>query len=175
MGDTAWLLFQKCSPEEARIYLKNRKEKRFSVIQATLVHCLSGDGILADDPSLPSYWENCDKIIDIARELGLYMGLLPCWGSFVRDGSLTVEKALQYADFLASRYSDKPNIIWILGSDVRGSEGMEVFRASGRRMRELFPPSPDRVSSLRPHLLFPMVPRRTLAGFQYVPVRSPQI
>ena len=38
LGDTAWLLFQKLTEEEAKIYLKNRAEKGFTVIQATLVH-----------------------------------------------------------------------------------------------------------------------------------------
>ena len=38
LGDTAWLLFARLRPEEARVYLKNRKEKGYTVIQATLIH-----------------------------------------------------------------------------------------------------------------------------------------
>ena len=33
MGDTAWLLTQTCSLEECALYLRNRKEKGFNVIQ----------------------------------------------------------------------------------------------------------------------------------------------
>ena len=32
LGDTAWLLFQKLTFEEAMVYLKNRAEKGFSVV-----------------------------------------------------------------------------------------------------------------------------------------------
>ena len=34
LGDTAWLLFQKLTYEEALIYLDNRAAKGFTVIQA---------------------------------------------------------------------------------------------------------------------------------------------
>ncbi len=139
MGDTAWLLFQKCSLEEAWLYLKNRKEKQYNVIQVTMVHTFSGNAVLYNDPTKEEYWEHCDQIISMAEELGLYMALLPCWGSFLRDGLLTKEKALQYADFLAARYKDRPNLIWLIGGDVRGDEGLDVFNTFGQRMRELFP------------------------------------
>lgn len=43
MGDTAWLLMQQCSKEEAFLYLKNRKEKGFNVIQVMLAHSLPGE------------------------------------------------------------------------------------------------------------------------------------
>lgn len=36
LGDTAWLLFQKLSLEEAYVYLRNRKEKGYNVIQELL-------------------------------------------------------------------------------------------------------------------------------------------
>lgn len=139
MGDTAWLIFQKCSLDEAWLYLKNRKEKKYNVIQATLVHTFSGNAVIHVNPDEEAYWVHCDKIISMAEELGLYMALLPCWGSFLREGLLTKEKALQYAEFLASRYKDRPNILWLIGGDVRGDEGLEVFNTFGQRMRELFP------------------------------------
>ena len=141
MGDTAWLLFQKCSEEEALLYLKNRKEKKFSVIQATLIHTLDGDNVIWKNEMLRSeaYWDHVERIVDLAETCGLYMALLPCWGSFVKNGILTLEKVPEYADFLAKRFGGKKNIIWLLGGDVRGDDGLDVFRAFGTRMRELFP------------------------------------
>lgn len=38
LGDTAWLMFARLTQEEACTYLRNRKEKGYNVIQATLIH-----------------------------------------------------------------------------------------------------------------------------------------
>lgn len=38
LGDTAWLIFANITEEEAYIYLKNRADKGFTVIQAVLVY-----------------------------------------------------------------------------------------------------------------------------------------
>lgn len=149
LGDTAWLLFQKCSLAEARAYLKNRKEKHYSVIQASLIHALKGDAALSipgeGEGSVytpdqgPAFWEHCRQIVSAAEELGIYLALLPCWGSYVRSGDLDEEKALRYADFLKETFSDFPNIIWILGGDVRGDTNLALFNRYGARMRENFP------------------------------------
>ncbi|MDE6924843.1 MAG: DUF4038 domain-containing protein [Acetatifactor sp.] len=40
LGDTAWLLLQKLEEEDVKIYLRNRKEKGYNVIQTVLVHTL---------------------------------------------------------------------------------------------------------------------------------------
>ena len=38
LGDTAWLMFAKLTEEEAAVYLRNRKETGYTVIQSTLIH-----------------------------------------------------------------------------------------------------------------------------------------
>ena len=38
LGDTAWLLFQKLSTEEAGKYIKDRQGKGFNVIQSVIIH-----------------------------------------------------------------------------------------------------------------------------------------
>lgn len=136
MGDTAWLLFQKCSLEEARLYLENRKAKQFNVIQATLVHMLKGDDVVRADFDSEAYWQHCDAIISIAEELGLYMGLLPSWGSLVKDGLITEENVEKYAKFLINRYGNRPNVIWLLGGDIRGTDGLELYKKLGKLMKE---------------------------------------
>ena len=93
MGDTAWLLFQQCSLEESYMYLKNRADKGFTVIQAVLLHAVKGamDSSLADvekDVTKKEFWEHCDQVVKMAEDLGLYMGLLPSWGSLVKNGVL---------------------------------------------------------------------------------------
>lgn len=136
MGDTAWLLFQKCSLAEARLYLENRKAKQFNVIQATLVHMVMENEVVRTDFDSEEYWKNCDEIVSIAEELGLYMGLLPAWGSLVKEKYITEENVERYADFLAARYGDRPNVIWILGGDIRGTDGLEIYRKLGNRLKE---------------------------------------
>lgn len=136
MGDTAWLLFQKCSLEEARLYLENRKAKQFNVIQATLVHMLKGDDVVRADFDSEAYWQHCDAIISIAEELGIYMALLPSWGSLVKEGVINEDNVEKYAQFLIKRYGNRPNVIWLLGGDIRGTDGLELYKKLGKLMKE---------------------------------------
>ena len=85
LGDTGWLLFIKCTREEALQYLDDRKEKGFNVIQAMLIHDITlgvnayGDSsIHKQDVSKPvttagkkfddrlqyDYWDHVDYIIE---------------------------------------------------------------------------------------------------------------
>ena len=99
LGDTAWLLFQKTSEQEAYAYLKNRAEKGYNVIQAVLVYAtpelqdINKMYIPNCDVKSEQYWQYCDKIIKYAEKLGMYMGLLPSWGSLVKHGFITEENA----------------------------------------------------------------------------------
>lgn len=136
MGDTAWLLFQKCSLEEARLYLENRKAKQFNVIQATLVHMMMENQVVRADFDSEDYWKHCDEIISVAEELGLYMALLPTWGSLVKEKLLNEENVERYAEFLVKRYGNRPNVIWLLGGDIRGTDGLELYKRLGRLIKE---------------------------------------
>ena len=42
-------------------------------------------------------------------------------------------------EYLAGRYQNRPNIIWLVGGDVRGSVSLETFRAEGRTLKRLMP------------------------------------
>lgn len=144
LGDTAWLLLQQCSLEEARMYLKNRKEKGFNVIQVTLIHSMPGEyssslAIAKKDVRSEEYWDHCEKVVKIAEEMGIYMGLLPTWGSVVKSKILNSDNVERYADFLGQRFSKYPNIIWILGGDIRGSDGLDVYPKFGKRLKSLMP------------------------------------
>lgn len=154
LGDTAWLMLQKLDEESAYVYLRNRKEKGFNVIQTVLVHTLPGasesgcslaPGI--KDVTKPDYWRFVEKILDMAGELGLYLGILPAWGSLVKDGILTMENIGRYAEFLGSRFEGYPNIIWILGGDARGDAGEEVFRAEAEILKQH---NPERLMTYHP-------------------------
>ncbi|MBR4234598.1 MAG: DUF4038 domain-containing protein [Clostridia bacterium] len=153
LGDTAWLLFTRLSEQDAYAYLKNRSEKGFNVIQATLVHYLSdkngGDAVLfkQDEPEAQRYWEHCDRVIDMAAELGLYMALLPSWGSLVRDGSLNIGNVDKYGRFLADRYKDRDNVIWLLGGDIKGDGHEEYYNRLASILKSA---NPDRLIGYHP-------------------------
>ena len=153
LGDTAWLLFHKLSEEDAYIYLKNRADKGYNVIQAVLVYAVPEmDDVnkmyIPDcDINGEEYWHHCDRIIKMAEELGLYMGLLPSWGSLVKHGVITNKNAGRYADFLAQRYKDFTNIVWILGGDVNASGFEEIYDIFGNTFKKA---NPERLVTFHP-------------------------
>jgi hypothetical protein len=155
LGDTGWLLFQKLNREEVRQYLNNRQQKGFNVIQVMLLHELSvtdayGDSALISfDISKPDttpgnsfnlkgqydYWDHVDFVISEAAKRGIYMALVPVWGSNIKN--VSVEQAISYAGFLANRYKNKSNIIWVNGGDVKGSDGFNKWQAIGNTLRSI--------------------------------------
>src|SRR5690606_10376528 len=146
LGDTGWLLFSKLTKEDAEIYLQDRKDKGFNVIQVMVLHNVNAVNIYGDsalingDVSRPnieeltdnkklSYWQFVDYVVDLAAEKGLYMALVPVWGTNVKNGWVTEAQAIAYADFLAKRYRERPNIIWLNGGDIKGSDSTRVWQS----------------------------------------------
>lgn len=146
LADTAWELFHRLSREEAVLYLDKRKSQGFTVVQAVAVAELRG----VDDPNangdLPfenrdfskpaeKYWAHVDFIVNAANQRGLYIGLLPTWGAWVKGATgrqdeplLTPENAPTYGEFLGRRYGGKA-IIWILGGDRTPIAMADTWRA----------------------------------------------
>jgi hypothetical protein len=60
---------------------------------------------------------------------------VPLWGSNLKAGGITVQQAELYAAFLAKRYAQKSNIIWLNGGDIKGADGLEVWNAIGTTLR----------------------------------------
>jgi hypothetical protein len=155
LGDTGWLLFSKLTREETVSYLDDRAQKGFNVIQVMLLHDLSATSVYGDsalikgDVSLSlctegnsfemsgeyDFWDHVDFVIDQAEKRGIYMALVPVWGSNVKAGKVNREQATVYARFLAQRYKDRPNIIWMNGGDIRGSDSLSVWNTIGETLR----------------------------------------
>jgi hypothetical protein len=156
LGDTGWLLFVKCKREDAIQYLDTRKQQGFNVVQAMLLHDFNNtrnvynDWALTDfDVSKPNttpgnnfndaqqydYWDHVDFIIDEAAKRGIYMALVPTWGSNVKSGKINEQQAEAYAEFLANRYKNKTNIIWLNGGDINGKEGYAVWEKLGSTIK----------------------------------------
>ncbi|MCH5347379.1 MAG: glycoside hydrolase family 140 protein, partial [Muribaculaceae bacterium] len=82
------------------------------------------------------YWDHVDYIVDCAAKNGIYVGMVCIWGGLVKGGKMTVEQARRYGRFLGERYADNPNIIWIIGGDIRGDVKTEEWVALARSIRE---------------------------------------
>lgn len=154
LGDTAWLMLQKLGGEELRTYLRNRREKGFNVIQTVLIHTLSGEPENGASPAPgvrdvreASYWDFVNMALDMAEELGLWLGLLPAWGSLVKEGVLNRDNIAGYADFLGRRFQKRSNIIWILGGDIRGDDGRDVYSLEARILKQY---NPERLMAYHP-------------------------
>lgn len=156
LGDTAWELFHRLNRDEAEIYLKNRAERRFTVIQAVALAELDGlndpnpygqKPLVNNDPTQPNeaYFQHVDWIVRRANDLGLYMGFLPTWGDKWHKAwgagpeIFTPQNAEAYGEWLGKRYRDA-GLIWILGGDrpvdaAKADTQKEVIRAMARGLR----------------------------------------
>lgn len=153
LGDTAWELFHRLDREEADLYLEDRAEKGFTVIQAVVLAELDGlntpnaygeTPLEENDPTQPNeaYFEHVDYVVDRAEDLGLYVGMLPTWGDKFNkkwgEGPevFTPENARAFGEFLGTRYQDAP-IIWILGGDrnPEREEHLAIVRAMAEGIR----------------------------------------
>lgn len=159
LGDTGWLLFSKLTREEAATYLDNRAEKGFNVIQVMVLHVLNAKNIYGDsaiigenvakpmvtegasfaDSLQYDFWDHMDYVIDLAADRGIYMALVPVWGGNVKSGKVSREDASTYAKWLANRYKDKSNIIWLNGGDTYGSDSTATWNNIGNGINDTDP------------------------------------
>ena len=147
MGNTAWLLPERLTREEAEYYLSKEREYGYNVEQ---IQVLNGTptfniyGRQANDETFDctkfskdgeyGYWEHLDYIIGVAEANGIYIAMDCVWGSQINV--LDEKKAAAYGKFLGERYKDCPNIIWLIGGDIRGDKKPEVWDAMARAIRK---------------------------------------
>jgi len=62
--------------------------------------------------------------------------LVPVWGSNVRAGLINREQAKKYAAWIAQRYHDRKNVIWVNGGDVRGSDSTAIWNIIGYTIKQ---------------------------------------
>jgi len=134
LGGTAWELIHRLTKEEIDVYLTDRANKGFTVIQTVILAELDGlntpnaygnKPLIDNDPTKINnkYFELVDYVISKSEKLGLYVGLLPTWGDKfnkkwgVGPEIFNQENAKIFGSLLAKRYYNHNNIIWILGGD----------------------------------------------------------
>ncbi|HUC82205.1 MAG TPA: glycoside hydrolase family 140 protein [Flavisolibacter sp.] len=159
LGDTGWLLFSKLNREEAKTYLEDRKQKGYNVIQVMVLHTvtaanvygnsalinknvakpLTTEGASFSDTTQYDYWDHVDYIVDEAAKRNLYMAMVPIWGTNVKNGWVSREEGRLYAEWLANRYKNKWNIVWLNGGDTKGTDSLATWNIMGEALRKADP------------------------------------
>lgn len=157
LGDTGWLLFSKLNREDAEKYLSDRAAKGYNVIQIMMLHTVGAKNFYGDsalikqnvampvvtegstfaDSTQYDFWDHLDFVIDKAAEKGIYVGLVPVWGSNVKSGRVSKTDAATYTAWIANRYNDRSNIIWLNGGDIMGRDSINTWKAIGNTINEV--------------------------------------
>ena len=160
LGETAWLLPSRLNRDEAGYYISETAKNGFNVIQMSILHSLGAMNAYGH-PALPNgfdfsqidkdgeynYWKHVDYIVQQAALRGIYIGMVCVWGGNVKSGNVSVDDARKYAEFLGRRYGKYPNIIWLIGGDVRGDVMPEVWQAMATTIKSL---APDHLMTFHP-------------------------
>ena len=138
LADTAWLLFNKLTIEEADELFADRAAKGFTAIQACVFRDLfepntpnvAGVRPFATDEDLhavrlnPAWLEHVVRVVRRAQEHNLVIGLLPTWGDKWNEHSNSAgpvimegDSARRYCRDLSDGLAGCENVVWILGGD----------------------------------------------------------
>lgn len=158
LADTAWQLIHDLDEAELRRYFADRRAKGFTVIQTVALaeHRFDQPNAFGHFPLEPrrperpivkdgpdnDYWDDVERVLRLAEEHGLYVGLLPTWGKYVTsnwqdglvDGFFKATNAEAYGRFIGARFKAHSHLIWILGGDRAAptDAAKAVWRAMAR-------------------------------------------
>jgi len=110
-ADTAWRLFR-LNPEELELYLSNRREKGFNVVQGPylLSDWVNYANVSNGDPDNPNeaWFAYIDTIIERAAQHGLYITPVLARGGMA--SRFTPQSAYDYGFFVGERYGEESHI-----------------------------------------------------------------
>lgn len=155
LADTGWLLLGRLDRDETEQYLARRAGQGFTVIQVMVLHSAqqtnryAAPALTDGDPAQPrmtpgddltrpgeyDYWDHLDWVVDRAAAHGLYVALVPIWGTVVVESKLSADRAAIYGKFLGERYRGKPNIVWLNGGDTPGDQNVQTWNALGNAIK----------------------------------------
>ena len=150
LGDTGWLVPQHLDRSEVEYYFNKCRRAGYNMVQIQVMDAVPSYNIYGQQ-SLPygwdftkadpegeySYWDHLDYIVRKAEQNGIYIGMVAIWGSQVQAGNINAEQAKAYGKFLAERYKNNPNIIWIMGGDIQGNIHPEVWNALATSIKSI--------------------------------------
>jgi len=156
-GDTAWSIITALTSAEAEQYLANRAAKGFNALIVNLIeHKFNGpltrDGehpfTNPNDLSTPNekYWAHADWVLQKAAEYGFVVFLAPMYlgartakndeGWFVEALLTGLGGCREYGRFLGRRYTNQPNLVWMMGGDRNPGDCQEHTLAVVRGIKE---------------------------------------
>ena len=150
LGDTGWLVPQHLDRAEVEYYFNKCRRAGYNMVQIQVMDAVPSYNIYgqqslpygwdftkADPEGVYSYWDHLDYIVRKAEQNGIYIGMVAIWGSQVQAGNINAEQAKAYGKFLAERYKNSPNIIWIMGGDIQGDIHPEVWNALATSIKSI--------------------------------------
>jgi hypothetical protein len=150
LGDTGWLMPERLNRDEVAYYLGRCGEAGFNVVQVQVINAVPAVNVYGqlshpagydftnvDREGVYGYWNHLDYIVKTAEQNGIYVGMVCIWGGLVKAGLMSVAEAEAYGRFLAERYKDSPNIVWIIGGDIRGDVKTESWLALAETIKSI--------------------------------------
>ena len=150
LGDTGWLVPQHLDRSEVEYYFNKCRRAGYNMVQIQVMDAVPSYNIYgqqswsygwdftkSDAEGVYSYWDHLDYIVRKAEQNGIYIGMVAIWGSQVQSGNINAEQAKAYGKFLAERYKNNPNIIWIMGGDIQGNIHPEVWNALATSIKSI--------------------------------------
>jgi hypothetical protein len=140
VGDAAWSAIVMLNQADLATYLNDRQSKGFTaIIMSAIEHyyCTNppkdvyGNAPFTNGMSNwsvrnESYWSNVDYVLNQAKNKGMVVFLYPAYLGYACDGegwcqemlSQTDSAMTNYGQWLANRYQNQGNIVWVHGSDA---------------------------------------------------------
>ena len=128
LGETGWLMPQRLNRDEVQLYLQTCAEAGYNTVQVQVLNGVPSYNVYGQSSDGDAYWQHLDHIVATAEQQGIYIGMVCIWGGLVKAGKLDEAGARRYGEFLARRYKDRPNIVWIIGGDIQGDVHPEVWQ-----------------------------------------------
>lgn len=148
---SSWGLVQSLSTADATTYIDDLAARGFNTLMVSII---SDDARMPGSPpawqgiepfqtqwdfSTPNnaYFDHADQILQLARDRGMLVDLVPCYLGFAGDASQgwadklmsetnSVAKSRAYGQFLGDRYKHFDNIMWVAGGDNTPPAGSEL-------------------------------------------------
>ena len=158
VGDTAWALPWRATPEQVEVYARDRAAKGFNAVLLMSLQPDSdargpedrgadeGFGVAFDDlPQAtlralrPDYFQDLDRLLDVLRAHDLVPVLQPVFQGFgwkglrAAGGTVPPAEYARYCRYLVARYGAGP-VVWLVGADGTGEEPQTL--AGGREVQE---------------------------------------
>ena len=147
LGETAWLMLQRLNRDEVQHYLQKCHEAEYNMVQVQVMNEVPSYNVYGQKSLTvgadgrwqmgEAYWEHMDYIVSQAEHQGIYIGMVCIWGGLVKAGKMDVSQAKAYGTFLANRYKNRKNIIWIIGGDIQGDVKPEVWDALATTIKSI--------------------------------------